>query len=117
MSLLLVLVGLTCLSVGFVIGKLWGHTHSHPPVQTPAQNEEEIQKLTELIALKSTEAADWKRAYESMQQSYNSMKDAYESMTQAADSYEAAAESNRQAYEDMKSANESLRSVIGADKT
>lgn len=79
-------------------------------MNVPFQNLEEIQKLTEAVALKSTEAADWQNAYELM-------KDAYESITQAAESYQAAAESNRQAYEDMKSANESLRSVIDADKT
>jgi hypothetical protein len=112
-SVLLLLLGLTCLVIGFMIGRFWGHDRSQSLNETPRlQLQDEVQKLTEVIALKSTEAADWKSAYESMRQSYESMKDAYESMTQAADSYEAAAESNRQAYEDMKSANESLRSVI-----
>jgi hypothetical protein len=108
-SVLLLLLGLTCLVIGFMIGRFWGHDRSQSLNETPAlQLQDEVQKLTEVIALKSTEAAEWKSAYESM-------KDAYESMTQAAESYEAAAESNRQAYEDMKSANESLRSVIGGN--
>ena len=101
-SLFLVAIGLSGLVAGFIIGRL---TSYNPASDLPssvgypmAVQSDEIERLKELISLKTSEAADWKSAYESMRQ--------------AADSYEDASESHRQAYEDMKSANESLRSVI-----
>lgn len=106
-SLLFLAIGLACLIVGYIVGRLWDSIREGEKAFGGAGTlrQDEIKKLSKQLASKTVEAADWKRAHDSM-------VDAYESMKQAAKSYEEASESHRQAYEDMKSANESLRSVI-----
>ena len=119
-SLLVFLFALTCLAVGYISGRLSSLNRqgevSKSVVDNAARQQEEIRNQSEILALKVSEAEQWKSCYESMQHSYESMSDAYESMKQAAESYEEAANSNRQAYEDMKAANESLREVINGYK-
>ena len=113
---LLLIFGPACFAVGYAVAARSGRKReselSKAFDETATRYREAIQKQSEAIALKETEAEEWKGCYETMKQSYETMKGAYEDMKRAAESYEEASNANRQAYEGMKSAYENLLDTI-----
>jgi hypothetical protein len=113
---LALIFGSVCFAVGYGIGARSGRKRrrelSDALEESAARFRQAIQKQTEVVALKESEAEEWKGCYETMVQSYDSMKQAYEGMKQAAESYEEASTANRQAYEGMKTAYETLLDTV-----
>lgn len=113
---LLLSFSLVCFAVGYSMAARSGRKRERELTKdlddTAARYREAVQGHSEIIALKESEADQWKGCYETMVQSYDSMKNAYEGMKQAAESYEEASNANRRAYDDMKTAHDNLLDTI-----